>query len=40
MKDMEEYLLEYQRGWKETFAVPAYAYAKIRIRWTRTDYPQ
>jgi hypothetical protein len=32
--------LEYEKGWKDTFRVPAYTYAKLRIRWTRTDFPQ
>lgn len=38
--DTTPYLQDYQRGWKETFWVPAFSYAKFRMRWTRTDFPQ
>jgi spore coat protein A len=27
------------RGWKEVFYVPAFTYARIRIRWVRPDFP-
>lgn len=38
--DTRNDLRNYQRGWKEVAFVPAYTYAKFRIRWTRTDFPQ
>lgn len=34
-----KYLPNYKRGWKEVFYIPAFTYARIRIRWTRPDFP-